>query len=57
MKHKPQETIADFKQRIAVLMRNREGGKQYSIIGAARPPEWCRKPVVDNPKPDGILKQ
>jgi hypothetical protein len=32
-----QESIADFKQRIALLMRNREGGKQYSIIGAARP--------------------
>ena len=32
-----QESIADFKHRIALLMRNKEGGKQYSIIGAARP--------------------
>ena len=28
MNTKPQETIADFKQRIALLMRNREGGKR-----------------------------
>jgi hypothetical protein len=36
----PQESIADFKQRIALLMRNREGGKVYSMIGAA-PPDPC----------------
>lgn len=34
---RPQESIADFKHRIALMMRNREGGKVYSIIGAARP--------------------
>ena len=28
--NKPQETIADFKHRIALIMRNREGGKQYT---------------------------
>ena len=43
--NKPQETIADFKHRIALIMRNREGGKRYSLIGAAPPPEWCRKKV------------
>jgi hypothetical protein len=29
---KRQETMAEFKHRIALLMRNREGGKVYSII-------------------------
>jgi hypothetical protein len=42
---KPVESIADFKHRIALLMRNREGGKIYSIIGAARP-----HPCVIRPK-------
>lgn len=40
-----QESIADFKQRIALMMRNREGGKVYSMIGAARP-----DPCVVRPK-------
>jgi hypothetical protein len=31
-----QETIADFKARIALLMRERETGEKCSIIGAAR---------------------
>jgi hypothetical protein len=55
---KPQESIADFKHRIALLMRNKEGGKQYSIIGAARPHPCVIRPknVVDNPKPHGILE-
>jgi hypothetical protein len=55
--NKPQESIADFKHRIALLMRNREGGKQYSIIGAARPDPCVvrsNKPL-DNAKRDGIL--
>jgi hypothetical protein len=47
----PQESIADFKHRIALLMRNKEGGKQYSIIGAARP-----HPCVVRPKQDKLRK-
>jgi hypothetical protein len=38
-----EETVADFKQRIALVMRERETGKKYSVVGASRPPEWCRK--------------
>jgi hypothetical protein len=56
--NKPQETIADFKHRIALMMRNKEGGKVYSIIGAARPhPCTIRKTTkpLDNTNPDGIL--
>jgi hypothetical protein len=30
------ETVADFKARIALLMRERETGKKYSIMGASR---------------------
>ena len=30
------ETTSDFKARIALLMRQRETGKTYSIIGAPR---------------------
>jgi hypothetical protein len=36
----PHETIAEFKHRIALLMRNREGGKVYSVIGAS-PADPC----------------
>jgi hypothetical protein len=39
-KLKQPESMADFKHRIALLMRNREGGAQYSIIGAA-PADPC----------------
>ena len=53
---KAQESVADFKQRIAIIMRERETGKKYSIIGAARPPEWCRKKDLTTPKPDGIIQ-
>jgi hypothetical protein len=55
---KRQETMAEFKHRIALLMRNREGGKVYSIIGAARPHPCVIRPkkVIDNAKPHGILE-
>jgi hypothetical protein len=36
MKRKQPESVADFKARIALIMRERETGKRYSIIGAAR---------------------
>jgi hypothetical protein len=32
---KQAESIADFRQRIAIIMRERETGKKYSIVGAA----------------------
>jgi hypothetical protein len=35
------ESIADFKQRIAIIRRRIETGKEYSIIGASRIPAWC----------------
>jgi hypothetical protein len=31
-----QETVSDFKSRIALLMRERETGKTYAIVGASR---------------------
>jgi hypothetical protein len=33
----PVESVADFKQRIALMMRNQEGDKKYSVVGASRP--------------------
>jgi hypothetical protein len=35
------ESIADFKERIAIIRRRIETGKEYSIIGASRIPAWC----------------
>jgi hypothetical protein len=35
----PTETVADFKQRLAALIRSRETGKRYSLVGASRAPE------------------
>ena len=54
--NKPQETVADFKQRIAIIMRERETGKKYSIIGAARRPEWCTNKPIDMPSSLDIVK-
>jgi hypothetical protein len=45
---KNQETVADFKQRIAIMMRQRETGKRYSIVGASRAHECV---VRKNRKP------
>jgi hypothetical protein len=35
------ESVADFKQRIAIIRRRIETGKEYSIVGASRVPAWC----------------
>jgi hypothetical protein len=35
------ESIADFKERIAIIRRRIETGKEYSIVGASRVPECC----------------
>jgi hypothetical protein len=46
MKAKPVESVADFKARIALIMRERETGKKYSLVGASRAPEiLLRKPT------------
>jgi hypothetical protein len=39
-KQKQPESVADFKQRIARIMRERETGKRYSLVGAA-PSDPC----------------
>ena len=33
------ESVADFKQRIAIIMRERETGKKYSMVGGPRADE------------------
>lgn len=43
-KYKPQETVADFRERITRMVRERETGKKYSIIGAARPSPCLLRP-------------
>ena len=53
--NKPQESMADFKARIALLMRNKEGGKIYSVIGAARPdPALVRAAVIEGSTPEEV---
>ena len=37
------ESVSDFKARIALLMRQRETGKKYSIMGASRAHECVVK--------------
>jgi hypothetical protein len=44
------ESVAEFKQRIARIMRERETGKRYSVVGAARPD----RSVVRGPKDRGF---
>jgi len=51
--NQPTETVADFRQRIAILMRERETGKKYSIVGGPRAAE-C---VVRKTKPKKKLNQ
>jgi hypothetical protein len=38
-KRKQPESVADFKQRIAIMMRERETGKKFSIVGGPRTDE------------------
>lgn len=35
VKQESQESVADFKQRIAIIMRKRNGYGSYSMVGAA----------------------
>jgi len=50
-----QETVSDFKARIALLMRQRETGNTYSVIGAARAPECQRRKPGDQPTPSEVM--
>jgi hypothetical protein len=44
--NKPTETVADFKSRLALMMRERETGKKYSVMGGPR----AHDSVVRKPK-------
>jgi hypothetical protein len=48
---RPTETVADFKQRIAILMRQRETGQRYSIIGGPRAAQCVVRGKGDRPTP------
>jgi hypothetical protein len=43
MPRKPQEKVADFKERIARMIRERETGKKYIMVGGTRTPDWCKR--------------
>lgn len=49
------ESVADFKQRIAIIMRERETGHKYSIIGGPRAPEGCVRQPGSAPTPSEVL--
>ena len=57
MKYPQPESVADFKQRIAIIMRERETGKKYSIIGAAPVPPALKRPRDAAPTPSEVLGQ
>jgi len=47
-------TPEDFKQRIAIIMREKETGKKYSMVGASRPSECVlRKTKTIKPTKEG----
>jgi hypothetical protein len=46
-----QETVADFKHRLALMIRERETGKKYSFIGAARSHQCVVRSSSSNNKP------
>jgi hypothetical protein len=53
----PQESVADFKQRLALMIRERETGKKYSVIGAAPTPPALLRPKDAAPTPSEVLNQ
>jgi hypothetical protein len=53
---KQPESVSDFKARIAQLMRERETGKQFSVIGAARSHECVVRGKGDAPTPSEVLR-
>jgi len=50
-----QESVQDFKARLALLMRQRETGNTYSIIGASRTSECLRRPRNAQPTPSETM--
>ena len=50
-----QESVADFKQRLAIIMRERETGHRYSIVGAARPHPCVRRKAGSQPTPSEVM--
>jgi hypothetical protein len=56
-KYPQPESVADFKQRIAIMVRERETGKKYSIIGAAPTPPALLRPRDAAPTPSEVLGQ
>lgn len=46
-----QETVADFTLRIRRLVRERETGKKYSVIGASRAADCVTRKAEQQPKP------
>jgi hypothetical protein len=57
MKRPQPESVADFKHRIARIVRERETGKKYSIIGAAPTPPALLRPKDAAPTPSEVLNQ
>jgi hypothetical protein len=45
------ESVSDFKARIALMMRERETGKTYSMVGASRAHECVIRKPGDQPTP------
>jgi hypothetical protein len=50
-----QESVADFKARLALLVRQRDTGNNYSIIGAPRAPACLRRPRNAQPTPSETM--
>lgn len=47
---RPQETVADFKERIAIIRRKIETGKTFSVIGGPRAHECVVRPRQAPPR-------
>jgi hypothetical protein len=56
-KYPQTESVADFKQRIAIMVREQQTGKKYSIIGAAPTPAALLRPKDAAPTPSEVLGQ
>jgi hypothetical protein len=50
-----QESVADFKARLALQIRQRETGNTYSVIGASRASECLRRPRDAQPTPSETM--
>jgi hypothetical protein len=50
-----QESVSDFKARLALLVRQRETGHTYSQIGAPRASECLRRPRDAQPTPSETM--